>query len=100
MFATSCRTYDRVPPTSSLPKILLGLAFGSSVTTAVGEGGIDGMVELVRILKRSMGVQLVTAVFLFSAVVGYIIHIRWGPCPHSMARPRVADGGTASSYGG
>jgi hypothetical protein len=25
---------------------------------------------------------------------------RWGPCPHSMARPRVADGGTASSYGG
>jgi hypothetical protein len=27
-------------------------------------------------------------------------HVRWGPCPHSMARPRVADGGTASSYGG
>jgi hypothetical protein len=26
-------------------------------------------------------------------------HVRWGPCPHSMARPRVADGGTASSYG-
>jgi hypothetical protein len=25
--------------------------------------------------------------------------VRWGPCPHSMARPRVADGGTASSYG-
>jgi hypothetical protein len=25
---------------------------------------------------------------------------RWGPCPHSMARPRVADEGTASSYGG
>jgi hypothetical protein len=24
----------------------------------------------------------------------------WGPCPHSMARPRVADGGTASRYGG
>jgi hypothetical protein len=24
----------------------------------------------------------------------------WGPCHHSMARPRVADGGTASSYGG
>jgi hypothetical protein len=23
-----------------------------------------------------------------------------GPCPYSMARPRVADGGTASSYGG
>jgi hypothetical protein len=23
-----------------------------------------------------------------------------GPCPRSMARPRVADGGTASSYGG
>jgi hypothetical protein len=22
-----------------------------------------------------------------------------GPCPHSMARPQVADGGTASSYG-
>jgi hypothetical protein len=28
------------------------------------------------------------------------IHIRRGPCPHSMARPRVADGGMASSYGG
>jgi hypothetical protein len=28
------------------------------------------------------------------------VHVRWGPCPHSMARPRVADGGTASSYGG
>jgi hypothetical protein len=27
-------------------------------------------------------------------------HITWGPCPHSMARPRVADGGTASRYGG
>jgi hypothetical protein len=26
-------------------------------------------------------------------------HVRWGPCPHSMARPQVADGGTASSYG-
>jgi hypothetical protein len=26
--------------------------------------------------------------------------MRWGPCPHSMARPQVADGGTASSYGG
>jgi hypothetical protein len=23
-----------------------------------------------------------------------------GPCPHSMARPRVVDGGTGSSYGG
>jgi hypothetical protein len=23
-----------------------------------------------------------------------------GPCPHSLARPRFADGGTASSYGG
>jgi hypothetical protein len=20
-------------------------------------------------------------------------HVRWDPCPHSMARPRVADGG-------
>jgi hypothetical protein len=28
------------------------------------------------------------------------VHVRWGPCPHSMARPRVADGGTASSFGG
>jgi hypothetical protein len=27
-------------------------------------------------------------------------HVRWDPCPHSMARPRVADGGTASRYGG
>jgi hypothetical protein len=27
-------------------------------------------------------------------------HVTWGPCPHSMARPRVADGGTASRYGG
>jgi hypothetical protein len=25
---------------------------------------------------------------------------RLGPCPHGMARPRVADGGTASRYGG
>jgi hypothetical protein len=28
------------------------------------------------------------------------IHVGCGPCPHSMARPRVADGGTVSSYGG
>jgi hypothetical protein len=28
------------------------------------------------------------------------IHVRWDPCPHSMARPRLADGGTASRYGG
>jgi hypothetical protein len=27
-------------------------------------------------------------------------HVRWNPCPHSMARPRVADGGTASRYEG
>jgi hypothetical protein len=27
-------------------------------------------------------------------------YVRWDPCPHSMARPRVADEGTASSYGG
>jgi hypothetical protein len=27
-------------------------------------------------------------------------HVRWDPCPHSMARSRVADGGTASKYGG
>jgi hypothetical protein len=26
------------------------------------------------------------------------LHVRWGPCPHSMACPRVADGGKASSY--
>jgi hypothetical protein len=26
--------------------------------------------------------------------------VKWGPCPHSMAHPRVVDGGTASSYGG
>jgi hypothetical protein len=30
----------------------------------------------------------------------YIYHVTWGPCPHSMARPRVADGGTASRYRG
>jgi hypothetical protein len=30
----------------------------------------------------------------------FYIHVTWGPCPHSMARPRVADGGTASRYGG
>jgi hypothetical protein len=29
-----------------------------------------------------------------------ILHVRWDHCPHSMARPRVADGGTASRYGG
>jgi hypothetical protein len=23
-----------------------------------------------------------------------MVHVRWGPCPRSMARPRVADGGT------
>jgi hypothetical protein len=27
-------------------------------------------------------------------------YVRWDPCPHSMAHPWVADGGTASSYGG
>jgi hypothetical protein len=27
-------------------------------------------------------------------------HVRWDSCPHSMARPWVADGGTASRYGG
>jgi hypothetical protein len=27
-------------------------------------------------------------------------NVRWDPCPHSMARPRIADGGKASSYGG
>jgi hypothetical protein len=31
---------------------------------------------------------------------GSVTHVRWSPCPHSVARPRVADGGTASSYGG
>jgi hypothetical protein len=30
----------------------------------------------------------------------WLCHVRWDPCPHSMARPRVADGGTASRYGG
>jgi hypothetical protein len=28
------------------------------------------------------------------------VHARWDPCHHSMARPRVADGEAASSYGG
>jgi hypothetical protein len=26
--------------------------------------------------------------------------VKVGPCHHGMARPQVADGGTASSYGG
>jgi hypothetical protein len=30
----------------------------------------------------------------------FSLHIRWYPCHHSMARPRVVDGGTVSSYGG
>jgi hypothetical protein len=29
-----------------------------------------------------------------------ICHVKWSLCPHSMAGPRVADEGTASSYGG
>jgi hypothetical protein len=33
-------------------------------------------------------------------VYSFEFHVRWDPCPHSMARPRVADGGTASRYGG
>jgi hypothetical protein len=27
------------------------------------------------------------------------LHVTWAACPHSLARPRVADGGTASRYG-
>jgi hypothetical protein len=34
------------------------------------------------------------------AAVSNDFSVRWVPCHHSMARPRVADGGTASSYGG
>jgi hypothetical protein len=30
----------------------------------------------------------------------FIFHVRWGPCPHSMAHPQVADGGTASAMEG
>jgi hypothetical protein len=37
---------------------------------------------------------------IFIGRPNHFTHVRWGPCPHSMARPRVADGGTASSYGG
>jgi hypothetical protein len=37
-----------------------------------------------------------------SACCCYIesVLVRWVPCHHSTARPRIADGGTASSYGG
>jgi hypothetical protein len=31
---------------------------------------------------------------------GSLPHSQVGPCQHGMARPRVADGGTASKYGG
>jgi hypothetical protein len=40
---------------------------------------------------------------VLAEVLGNIVmapHVRWGPCHHSMSRPRVADGGTASWYGG
>jgi hypothetical protein len=36
----------------------------------------------------------------FNYVYNILVHVRWGPCPHSMARPRVTDGGTTSSFGG
>jgi hypothetical protein len=34
------------------------------------------------------------------ALLTFACIVRWGPCPHSMARPRVADLGTASNNGG
>jgi hypothetical protein len=37
-------------------------------------------------------VQLLSLIYLFV--------VKFQPCPHGMARPRVADGGTASRYGG
>jgi hypothetical protein len=36
----------------------------------------------------------------WTIIISPRLKMRWGPCPHSVARPRVADGGTASSYGG
>jgi hypothetical protein len=56
--------------------------------------------------------EFITSFFIFSTsgmtkwdyLIYYLMlphyHVRWDPCPHSMARPRVADGGTASRYVG
>jgi hypothetical protein len=58
-------------------------------------------------MVREKGMRLyVQCNMLFSVTaerhlrMNYNTHVRWGPCPHSMARPRVADGGTTFSYGG
>jgi hypothetical protein len=55
--------------------------------------------------KGQVGVFLYGRVTFVYIVVYFCIlltsvHVRRDPCPHSMARPRVADGGTASRYGG
>jgi hypothetical protein len=43
---------------------------------------------------------IAVVVVILIVVIVVVAHVRWDPCPHSMARPRVADGGTASRYGG
>jgi hypothetical protein len=50
-------------------------------------------------LFKNIKIRIYKNIF-FPVVLYGAMHVRWGPCPHSMARPRVTDGGTASSYGG
>jgi hypothetical protein len=46
-------------------------------------------------------IQEIFTVFNVLLIYRYIsLHVRWGSCSYSMARPLVADGTTASRYGG
>jgi hypothetical protein len=50
-------------------------------------------------LKRYQNISLITVIlYIFFEDSLTPDHVRWSLCPHSMARPRVEDGGTASSY--
>jgi hypothetical protein len=57
--------------------------------------------KLIRGLERRMK-EHINLIFFFLDIIHHMLkaYVRWDPCPHSMARPRVADGGTASRYGG
>jgi hypothetical protein len=58
--------------------------------------GVEESCYKLQVLGRRSSL-IISCFFYCGVMLGYV---RWDPCPHSMARPRVADGGTASRYGG
>jgi hypothetical protein len=52
------------------------------------------------LLSRTQFIKIGDNINYYIEQIIFEFHVRWGPCPHGMARPWVADGGTASRYGG